>query len=350
MLTKRDLVMLEKIVYENIDVNLLSEEYSISNRNIRYIVKNLNFYLKKFKFSLISIKNSKLSINMSELEFEKFLESITEKIYTYSREERERYILIKYLFDDKTTILELEKELNCSRPTIKTDLNNVEKYINNYDLTFVNINNKIFITGNEKKYRHLKFMLLNEKKSNKYLIDIKGNEIILKYREKYYYDFFNIINIIELNQKIEFTKEFKNIMNDYLIITKERISKNFIINKKDNELFLEKLNEFDIISKSFEGVFDKELKYELLHITEYFLSGYYNDRFSEDILKIEKFTTKFVLELKEELDINFNQKFIDGILKYLIPAVYRIKNNLIIKENYELVDSNIYNIIKIINI
>ena len=344
MLSRRDLVILERLLGTKLNIKLLAEEYGISERNIRYIVKNINFYLHKFGHQKIEIKNGVLFLNINETELEKFYEAITDEIYSYSKEERKEYILVRFLFTNRTTILDLEKELHCSRPTIKKDLLCLENYLKKYELQFFYQNNKIFIGGNEKKYRHLKFLLYRKNRKN-ILNQRKENMIIQNYKREYFYNFNSIFFEIEKELSIVFDMKFKKMMNDYLTITLERIKNNHIIIRKDNEMFLAKLDEYKVIEKCFSHVINSELKYELLHLTEYFLSGYYNERFSEDMIKIEKFTTRFVLDLKESLDINLNQKFVDGILKYLIPAIYRIKNNLIIENESIVVNENIFNVV-----
>ena len=86
--------------------------------------------------------------------------------------------------------------LNVSRTTIKKDLKNVEKQISYFELYFLRDGNKIEISGNEKKLRHLKLLKLldyievKDKEififSKKYLNEKIESQIIEKYINKYY--------------------------------------------------------------------------------------------------------------------------------------------------------------------
>ena len=70
---------------------------------------------------------------------------------------------------------------------------------------------------------------------------------------------------------------------------------------------------------------------------EYFLSDYYKESFYENKVISEK----FLIKVLETMNISINKELIDKLMKYLIPAIYRIKNNFII---YDSLDYNAINL------
>ena len=85
------------------------------------------------------------------------------------------------------------------------------------------------------------------------------------------------------------------------------------------------------------NIIDKNYKYEILHLMEYFLSDYYKESFYENKVISEK----FLIKVLETMNISINKELIDKLMKYLIPAIYRIKNNFII---YDSLDYNAINL------
>lgn len=81
----------------------------------------------------------------------------------------------------------------------------------------------------------------------------------------------------------------------------------------------------------------------MLHLTEYFLSGFYNDTFSENILILERFISKVLENLDMEMKTNLlkERELIDKLLKYLLPAIYRIKNNFYLNKFLDFNEINI---------
>ncbi|WP_176719982.1 PTS sugar transporter subunit IIA, partial [Brachyspira hampsonii] len=89
---------------------------------------------------------------------------------------------------------------------------------------------------------------------------------------------------------------------------------------------------------------NKNYKYEILHLTEYFLSEYYNEHFYENKIISEK----FILKILEDMNIAIEDELVEEITKYLLPAIYRIKNNFCIDKNLDFynIDANVFNMVK----
>lgn len=353
-LNRKDIKLLEKINNNIFPISSLAEKYNVSERNIRYSVENINFYLKKMKLPEIMIKKGNLEFSIADIELEKFVEVLDMSMYVFSQEEREEYILINYLFRDNVKISEMEADLKVSRTTIKKDIKDLENYLAEFELYFFRDENKMDIAGKEKKLRHLKLLkMLNH-------IEIKNREIVF-IRKKYIsekeeqkiiaeyvkgYDIRKIADVIdEIEDKLEahFTDEFKNVIGIYLIATFERIKNGHIITQKNNSDFLRKLEEYKKIKEVLEKVIDKNHEYEMLHLTEYFLSGYYNDTFSENILILERFISRVLENMDIEIGTHLlkERELIDKLMKYLLPAIYRIKNNFYLNKTLDFSEINI---------
>lgn len=357
-LNRKELDILEELSREEkLTLGYLSEKYEVSERNIRYSIDNLNYYLTKFSFQEIGIKKGELNWRSSRERLEEFIQSIDIDNYIFSKEERENYILIKYLFSENTTITEIEKYLKVSRPTIKKDIISLNEYLKEFELEFVREECGITIKGKEKKLRHLKLLKLLEYldiKDNKivflskiYLTEKEELEVIKKYVGKIDTTlFYNLLSKIEKALSVKFDKQFEKLIYIYLIPTVERIEKNFIIKKKDNSEFLKNLTDYKVIKNILKEIIPEELEFEFLHLTEYFISGYYSDDFSENISLVKEFVEKFSEIISQSLNFEFynNLEYREEILKYLLPAVYRIKNNffLIKTERKVELNKNIY--------
>lgn len=130
-LNRKEIYILEEISRGNFPIKYFAEKYSVSERNIRYSVDNINFYLRREKLKEIEIKKANLELYLEKEKLENFIENLDMTTYIFSQKERENYILVKYLFEEKTTIKEIEDFLKVSRTTIKKDMKNLEEYIKN---------------------------------------------------------------------------------------------------------------------------------------------------------------------------------------------------------------------------
>jgi mannitol operon transcriptional antiterminator len=360
-LNRRDIKLLEKINNNIFPISSLAEKYSVSERNIRYSIDNINFYLRKMELPEIVIKKGNLEFSINDKELDSFIEALNMNIYVFSQEERKDYILINYLFRENVKISEMEEDLKVSRTTIKKDLKDLEKYLAEFELSFYRDENGMYITGKEKKLRHLKLLKMLDyiEIKNKNVVYIKKKyfnkkeeqKIIAEYIKEYdIKKISDVIDEIEEELNAHFTGEFKNIMGIYLIATFERIKNGHIIIQKNNSDFLRKLEEYRKIKNILKKVIDENQEYEILHLTEYFLSGYYNDTFSENILMLERFISKILENMDIEMGTHLlkDRELVEKFMKYLLPAIYRIKNNFYLnkKLDFSEIDIELFNKVK----
>lgn len=356
-LTKVYLDILTEINNNPVSINILVEKYKITTRAVRYYIDNINYYLQKYSMPEIYIKNGKLYFSLDNNALIDFFKKIPINEYLLSQDERKKYILFNFLFKNNITISRLERFLNVSRTTIKNDINDLKEYLDGFELYFYIDANKIILGGKEKKLRHLKFLNMIQYiniESNKinYIEAIYPNEKIeLNIIKEYISQVdINIVNsiIIEVEKKFKskFSNKFKNIMSIYLIATLERIQNNHIIKKKNNADFLIKLPEYKkikiILNKFLNN--NNNYQYEILHLTEYFLSEYYNEHFYENKIISEK----FILKILECMNISLEEELTDELMRYITPAIYRIKNNFCIdnKLNFDDINIDLFNKIK----
>lgn len=359
-LNRKDIYLLEEISETIFPIKYFAEEYSVSERNIRYSVDNINFYLNKESLNQIEIKKGNLELNITREELLRFINNLNINTYVFSQGERESYIIAKFLFEENPTIKDIENFLKISRTTIKKDIKSLESFLSQFELFFERYENKIEISGNEKKLRHLKLLRMldyAEVKNKKiffidkiYLNEKIESEIIKKYIDKFFKeDIIYVIEEIEKNLNTKFPEQFKNIMALYLTATLERIAHGYIITRKSNSDFLRKVEEYQIIKKVLGKIINENYEFEILHLTEYFLSGQYLNYFYENIFIAERFIIRLLRTLEKELNIKLleSKELSENLLQYLIPAIYRIKNNFCLNKelNYENVNKSLLDVV-----
>lgn len=125
----------------------------------------------------------------------------------------------------------------------------------------------------------------------------------------------------------------------YLTATMERIENGCIIDRKSNSEFLKGLYEHKIIKNVLKKIINENYDYEFLHLTEYFLSGQYVNFFYENLFIAERFISRLLRTLEKILDMKFitNKYLAESLLKYLVPAIYRIKNNFYLHKDFEII-------------
>ena len=346
-LSRIDLDILIQINNNAISINSLAKKYKLTDRSMRYCIDNINYYLNKRSISSVYIKNSKIYLNLENNILINFIKELNTNEYTFSPSEIKKLILFYFLFKNNVRISKLEKYFNVSRTTIKNDIKNLKSYLNNFELYFYISDNRLKLGGKEKKLRHLKFLNIIEHVDiieeiefiNKIYPNEKSEQKILKeYLKSIDIKKINfIIHSFENKFKYKFSNRFRKVITIYIIVTLERIRNNNIINRKNNADFLIKLPEYKKFKNILSNIIDKNYKYEILHLMEYFLSDYYKESFYENKVISEK----FLIKVLENMNISINKELIDKLMKYLIPAIYRIKNNFII---YDTLDYNAINL------
>lgn len=333
---RKEIEILLNIVDTPLTVRELSEKLGDSERNLRYSVENLDYYLKRYTGMEIMKKNKKLSVSLTREEADGFLCSLEDGEYIYSNEERREHIMNTFLFSEEPKLSYLERELDVSRTTIKKDMSELQKELERYGLSFEHEGNRVFIGGNEKKLRHLMMVkmmkYLDRSESSPYPLEkrivrlIEGRRRGLQKRAQ------EVLERIEGELQEEFSAEFKRIMRYYLWATLFRVGEGRYILRKHNSEFLRKTSQFTEIEKVMKEYIGEGLEYETLHLTEYFLSGSSKGDYYEERVAIELFTLGLLREVERSLGEKiFCEEVFREITGYLTSALYRMKNNFVLK-------------------
>lgn len=329
-LKKKDILVFN-MIYSNSTIENILLNINSCERNLRYIIDNLNYYLIKILNKKILKRKTFFSIDISEEEKNLFLSKIYAYYYCFVQEERVEYLFLSFLFLEKIKLCNLEKELDITRATLKKDLFILTEKLKNYGLEIQNKNNNLFLIGNEKKYRHLKCMKFLEYSSKispfklNFISYFNNKSLLRKIKE--------IIIKVESIFNTTFPKEFIELMNIFIYISFERINSNFIINKKSNYKFLINTFQYNVVKQNFSDLIPTNLTFEIAHLTEYFLSYGIEENLSEFKFCVEQYLSHLFIEINNYLkkDINW-KKLKSELIYYLVPALYRLRNNFYIGE------------------
>lgn len=240
-----------------------------------------------------------------------------------------------FLFVKDIRLSFIEKKLEITRATLKKDIEVLNEILKKYSLRLESKKNRFSIVGNEKKLRHLKALKFLE---YRYLdiTPLDRNYIFQNIDEEVLEELRDIILEIEKKFSVEFKEDFIKLMEIFLYVSLKRVEEGYIIDRKINYKFLVNTPHYEIVKDSLEKYIDKKLSYELVHITEYFISGGVTENIGELKESIEKYIDGliFILEKNLKNSIDYGE-LISILMGYLIPSIYRLKNNFSIKESGE---------------
>ena len=142
LLTKRQEAILYHLLVgnESTTIKKLASQYSLSERMIHYDLDLLSGWLKERGYVLERSK-SKVIIQCSERQKQKLLselgsDDVKNKVLT--RENRQEYIYYRLLYSEiPVTSDDLEADIGISKPTVLSDLREVENIAGRYNLTVV---------------------------------------------------------------------------------------------------------------------------------------------------------------------------------------------------------------------
>ena len=350
ILNERHIKILDILnVHKDTDVKFLSEKLYTVPKTIRYDIKNLNHYLKKYK--LPTIEDNKYLRFQKGFKLESFLKNMEITDYKFSERERTEFITARILFNtfEKLTTEKFAFELGVSELTIKKDLKILREEIKAKELILHFDKKKGFLlTGDEEKIRQkqLKYYVdynIDYSRNNtetipdflkfelkKILIDYKKNidtENLYKYVENLSSCLDKIVSneahevlvlyimiLVKRLQTGNHTQE-KQILNEYLLLTKEYEVVSNSINQLENRYKIS-------IHKN-----------EVLKIVDYLLGSHtYNFDYSfyENWVETELLVRKIINEVDKntEIEITKDELLYEGLLNHIKPTIYRIKNNI----------------------
>ncbi|PRX35595.1 transcriptional antiterminator [Orenia metallireducens] len=348
---------------EAITIKDLAEEFEVSARTIRSDLKKLEDVLNNDEIKLIKKPRVGVWLEVKpEYKNELKNELFSSESYKdpFSSETRQKYILKCLLqSENKYTMKSLGEELYVSRTTIYNDLEDVEKWLNKYDLILERKQNYgVEVKGEEKNWRRAVADLLAQFKDNQELkamledvtdptiIDSRiDNKTYQQLRELFkdinFRKIENILEQIERESDFVFTDEaFVGLVIHIAISLKRLIRGKDIKMEREQLNSLKETEEFEIakvIAKSLEEELDvqipeAELGYISLHILG---SKVQQNIISKDINDVLENTDQKVIEIAKDIiymagdvlgvNLSEDEQLLLGLVLHLRPAINRLK-------------------------
>ncbi len=144
---------------ESMTINSIAERLNVSNKTIRNDLIEVNKFIQQAGLVMIKKPGVGIKIEGQEdkvLKLMNEIQSSLNKFQDFSPEARKNYILKRLFMSYKSlTMQELGDELYVSRVTIYKDLNDVEKWLSNYNLALLKKPNYgIEVVGAEEDWRN----------------------------------------------------------------------------------------------------------------------------------------------------------------------------------------------------
>mgnify|MGYP006273106421 CR=1 FL=1 len=156
-------------------IKKLAEKFDVSPRTIRYDLDDLEEGLADYNVDLVRKPHVGIFLDGAEKDLEEVATEVVD-LHSYQRvlspEERKYLILLKLLRSEEPIIIkQLEAMLEVSNSTAIKDLNNVEKWLEKYDLDLIRKTNYgIKLAGDEMNIRHAMTAVLEETADEEELI------------------------------------------------------------------------------------------------------------------------------------------------------------------------------------
>lgn len=380
MISNRCILLINQLLKDDntLTINELAHDFNVSERTIRYDLDKIDELIIKYNLSplvrkpnvtfLNEDRNKILSLFSGELNENK------PEDYYCNHEQRVDIILLELMFaKEYVTIDRLSELLMVSRSTIKNDIDDVKKRLSQRMLFLESkskwgikvLENELLIRRNavEILASYIDYSDFPQIRNNN--INSKNNPFIRKQIDNLFkgidISFLeNCVNVIENQLETILSDEsyLNIILNLAVMILRERNDKKIKMNHSDirritlTRQFVVSSNVVSMIETHYKIAFELD---EIIYVTELLLgSNIVKSKYVEsaDWYKIEIITGQLIENVSEQLNINLflDKQLYEGLLAHILPAVYRIKNELPLKNplldevKYDL--SNLYDIVK----
>lgn len=334
--------ILKELINKEYKLVELADIFGVSDRTIRNDIKSLNEFLKKYDSEII-IKDRKCIFLTSNNFFVTKLKKdlIYPKKYNFNEpKDRIVYLKLKYLFADNYIKLdEIIDELFVSKSTIQNDLIEVKNDLSNYNLNFdYKPNHGMKIVGKEFDIRKaISDLIYNTTNAYKMM---RFREELFNFDKVEINTIHNIVvqNISNTDTQLSDLDLYNLTM--HLAISMKRIEKGIHINQiiskgfsNNKEHIITKSIIYDL-EKEFNIKFpEEELYYITMHLmgTRLIYSDIEEDTMNE--LEMNELVSDLIISIEKTLEINLSDdtELFYGILTHLYPAIYRMKNNMKIR-------------------
>lgn len=355
-LNKDCIRILQYLIEKNdyVEIDEIAAEYNVTNRAIRYKIDKIEKFLVNNGFDYIDRKYKK-GVRVKSTEklrnfMKKFAGEYTPYKYSYSKEERFVYILLKLLQENKPIkIRQFEEKLCVSRNTLLKELDYIEAWLQDKNLKLIRKPKVgLMISGDEIIKRSIAGRILSKTISSEDLLNYISQKTIKSKINNLQFDTLfsdididfidGLIKFAEVELKREFSDESYGGLVTHLAIMIKRVQLNKSIYLHNvNEEFMKETKEYSVseyIIRKIEKHYNikvpkEETNYIVIHLlgakvlkenvmdeTKYKESELYN--------VIDKMTAC----IESFYNISFGegrQSLIQGLMLHLRPSIYRIK-------------------------
>ena len=348
-LDRNDILILKEFLHKNnMQLKELIGLLNLKERSIKYKIDNINYVLSESGYDIkLKFEHYNLMLTDKEKKLSQFLRNFKIENYSFNKSERVEVLEFAYLFTLKAyKAEELEGVLNMGRSTLKSDLYELKKSFARENLSFSSTPKLgLSVKGSENTIRRLMIERILKyfyvKDFNKLLL--KDDTCMISRAVEFFaknilsYDtkkIFDMLKLLEKKMNKVMSEEGFRVLLTYVLVSSFRTGK-FPLTAKDvsNESFLKSAEEYKMINEAVKEAGETAFnEYEILKFTEYLLGTYsYNFKYSfyDNWVKMETLAKEMIKNIEEETGILVtNKKFEEEVIRYLRPAIYRIKNDI----------------------
>lgn len=344
--------------YDFIKISELSKKYNVTDRTIRYDIDKVEKFLVKNGFKYFErhhIKGVKLVKQKGLDEFiDKFVNTDTPFKYTYSKEERTKFIITKLLqASSPINVNFFEKVLCVSKNTVLKEMDLIEKWLKTKNLYLIRKPRVgIYVEGSELSKRKAIIEVASETISTTDIFNYINSKMAqskinnLQFSMLFSEIDIDFLNGLIRNAELELCKEFSDEAYGNLITHLAIMIKRIQLNKKIylpgvDIKSIEKYKEYEAARNI---VYKIEKKYEIQvpreeteYITLHLLGAKVlktNEIFDiddckyDDLYDVARIMTE---EIEKIYNVNFQKdkmKIIESLVLHLRSSIYRIKFGL----------------------
>ena len=348
-LDRNDILILKEFLHKNnMQLKELTGLLNLKERSIKYKIDNINYVLSESGYDIkLKFEHYNLMLTDKEKKLSQFLRNFKIENYSFNKSERVEVLEFAYLFTLKAyKAEELEGVLNMGRSTLKSDLYELKKSFARENLSFSSTPKLgLSVKGSENTIRRLMIerILKYFYVKDFYKLLLKDDTCMISRAVEFFaknilsYDtkkIFDMLKLLEKKMNKVMSEEGFRVLLIYVLVSSFRTGK-FPLTAEDvsNESFLKSAGEYKMINEAVKEAGETAFnEYEILKFTEYLLGTYsYNFKYSfyDNWVKMETLAKEMIKNIEEETGILVtNKKFEEEVIRYLRPAIYRIKNDI----------------------
>jgi transcriptional antiterminator/mannitol/fructose-specific phosphotransferase system IIA component (Ntr-type) len=334
-----------------VNIRTLSEIFGVTDRTVRYDIDKIEKILVKNGFEYLERqygKGIRLKGNR-ELDgfIDKFVNTSTPYRYNYSKEERQKIIILQLLqSNEPIQIADFEKMLYVSRNTVLNELDIVEKWLKERGLVLIRKPRVgLYIKGSEIKKRNTIMDIASKNITTEEMLNYMNNKIAVNKVNNFQFqtlfaeidlDFLNgLINYAENSLDRKFSDEaYTNLITHISIMIKRiQLDKKIYIPNTNYE-YIQNTEEYRISKEMVERIEKKfgiavpkeEVEYIALHLLGA-KSLESRDVEKDDLYNVVETMTSEIEDMYNVVFTN-KEKVIEDLVVHLRPTIYRIKFGL----------------------